>query len=44
MGNIHNSVEVATLVPQGDLMPFYHYSTIGLVVLVVSKSLLVQLP
>jgi hypothetical protein len=25
-------------------MPFYHYSTIGLVVLVVSKSLLVQLP
>jgi hypothetical protein len=33
MGNIHNSVEVATLVPQGDLMPFHHYSTIGLVVL-----------
>jgi hypothetical protein len=22
MGNVHNSVEVATLVPQGNLMPF----------------------
>jgi hypothetical protein len=42
MGNIHNSLEVATLLPQGDLMPFHHYSTIGLVVLVVPKSFLVN--
>jgi hypothetical protein len=42
MGNIHNSVEVVSLVPQGDIMPFHHYPTIGLVVLVVPKSLLVN--
>jgi hypothetical protein len=41
MGNIHNSVEVATLVPQGNLMPFHHHSTIGLVVLAMAKYLLV---
>jgi hypothetical protein len=40
MGNIHDGVEVGSLVPQGDLMPFHHYSTIDLVVLVVPKSLL----
>jgi hypothetical protein len=42
MGNIHNSVEVASLVPQGDLMPFHHHSTIDLVVFVVPKSSLVN--
>jgi hypothetical protein len=40
MGNIHNGVEVATLVPQGNPMPFHYHSTIGLVVLAVAKSLL----
>jgi hypothetical protein len=42
MGNIHYGVEVAFLVPQGDLMPFHHHSTIDRVVLVVPKSLFVN--
>jgi hypothetical protein len=42
MGNVHDSVEVASLVRQGDLMPFYHHPTIDLVVLIVPKSLLVN--
>jgi hypothetical protein len=42
MGNIHDCGEVATLVPQGNLMPFHHHSTIGLVVLAMPKSLFVN--
>jgi hypothetical protein len=42
MGNVHDSVEVASLVTQGDLMHFHQHPTIDLVVLVVSKSLLVN--
>jgi hypothetical protein len=42
MGNIHDCVEVAPLVPQGNLMPFHCHSTIVLVVLAMPKSLFVH--